>query len=126
MNHHCILRPGQKTLYNPDPNGNEAARAAEDLLEKAVARYAEDNLLVVRVREPNSNSLSISLLSGFPKGPLLPENDPGPEDVWKQFLWLCRRMAGTLRWAFRNVGRRDLLPSLPSHRCNLQGKGDVP
>ena len=50
MNHHCILRPGQKTLYNPDPNGNEAARAAEDLLEKAVARYAEDNLLVVRVR----------------------------------------------------------------------------
>jgi len=49
VNHHCILRPGQKTLYNPDPNGNEAARAAEDLLEKAVARYAEDNLLVVRV-----------------------------------------------------------------------------
>jgi len=46
---HCHLRPGQKTLYNPDPNATKAAKAAEDLLELAVARYAEDNMLVVRV-----------------------------------------------------------------------------
>ena len=49
---HCILQHGQKTLYNPVQNANETARAAEDLLETAVARYAEDNLLVVRVRKP--------------------------------------------------------------------------
>jgi len=49
VKHHCNLRHGQKTLYNPDPNAEEDARAAEELLEKAVARYAEDNLLVVRV-----------------------------------------------------------------------------
>ena len=51
VKHHCNLRHGQKTLYNPDPNAEEDARAAEELLEKAVARYAEDNLLVVRVRK---------------------------------------------------------------------------
>ena len=50
--HHCPNRPGSKnngddTLYTPDPN--EANRAAEEALEKAVAKYAEDNLVVVRV-----------------------------------------------------------------------------
>merc|ERR550532_3211670 len=45
--HHCHLEDGQKTLYNPDSKKDTAARKAEDLLEKAVARYAEDNMLVV-------------------------------------------------------------------------------
>ena len=52
--HHCILQDGQKTLYNPDSVKGTPARAAEDLLEKAVARYAEDNMLVVRVSKPSS------------------------------------------------------------------------
>jgi len=47
--HHCHLEDGQKTLYNPDSKKDTPARKAEDLLEKAVARYAEDNMLVVRV-----------------------------------------------------------------------------
>jgi hypothetical protein len=46
---HCQLLQGQKTLYNPVSEKGTAARKAEDLLEKAVARYAEDNMLVVRV-----------------------------------------------------------------------------
>ena len=105
---------------------DELEFALDDLLTLLEALYPPIPSSISTKLLKLSNSLSISFVSGFPKGPLLPENDPGPEDVWKQFLWLCRRMAGTLRWAFRNVGRRDLLPSLPSHRCNLQGKGDVP
>ena len=122
MEKHCHLRPGQKTLYNPDPNATKAAKAAEDLLELAVARYAEDNMLVVRVRKPSSISVSISLGSGFPEGPLLPEDDPGPEDVGIRVLRGSRGCARTLSWAFRHVSGGDLLPYLPVHHCNLQEK----
>lgn len=52
MAHHCPDRdsenPEKDILYTPDPN--QANRAAEKELEKAVATYAEDNLVVVRVR----------------------------------------------------------------------------
>ena len=50
--HHCPDRgaqdQGKDILYTPDPN--QANRAAEKELERAVASYAEDNLVVVRVR----------------------------------------------------------------------------
>ena len=123
--HHCHLQDGQKTLYNPDSKEGSTARAAEDLLEKAVARYAEDNMLVVRVRKPSSIPVSISLVSGFPEGPLLPEDGPGPEDVGRKFLRVSRGLSWPLSWAFRHVRRGDLLPCLPFHHRNLQGKGDV-
>ena len=38
------------SLYSPEAGENAAVKAAEDKLEEAVARYAEDNLLVARVR----------------------------------------------------------------------------
>ena len=38
------------TLYSPEAGENTLVKAAEDKLEEAVARYAEDNLLVARVR----------------------------------------------------------------------------
>ena len=123
--HHCILQDGQKTLYNPDSVKGTPARAAEDLLEKAVARYAEDNMLVVRVRKPSSIPVSISLVSGFPEGPLLPEDGPGPEDVGRKFLRVSRGLSWPLSWALRHVRRGDLLPCHPVHHRNLQGKGDV-
>ena len=50
--HHCPDRgaqdQGKDILYTPDPN--QGNRAAEKELERAVASYAEDNLVVVRVR----------------------------------------------------------------------------
>merc|ERR1712037_883070 len=49
--HHCPDRgaqdQGKDILYTPDPN--QGNRAAEKELERAVASYAEDNLVVVRV-----------------------------------------------------------------------------
>ena len=67
-----------------------------------------------------------SLGSGFPEGPLLPEDDSGPEDVGEQFLRFSWGVARSLYWAFRHVGARDLLPCHPFLCRNLQGKGDVP
>lgn len=46
---HCQLRVGEDTLYNPESTVAVNVTAVEDELEDAVARYAEDNLLVVRV-----------------------------------------------------------------------------
>merc|ERR1711936_946503 len=40
---------GQDTLYTPESTADNASKAVEDELEDAVARYAEDNLLVARV-----------------------------------------------------------------------------
>ena len=44
---HCQMK---NTLYSPNSNEDEAVKALEEELEDAVARYAEDNLLVARVR----------------------------------------------------------------------------
>jgi len=46
---HCQLKVGQDTLYTPESTADNASKAVEAELEDAVARYAEDNLLVVRV-----------------------------------------------------------------------------
>ena len=70
--------------------------------------------------------LSISLGPGFPEGPLLPEDAPGPENVGRQFLWVSRGLSWTLSWAFCHVRCGDLLPYLPVHHCNLQEKWNVP
>ena len=51
MKKHCQLKEGEDTLYSPNAGESEAVKAAEDKLEEAVARYAEDNLLVARVRK---------------------------------------------------------------------------
>ena len=51
MDIHCQLKVGQDTLYTPEYTENDTAKAVENELEDAVARYAEDNLLVVRVRK---------------------------------------------------------------------------
>ena len=48
---HCQLKPGKDTLYTPEPDAISAVKDAEVNLQEAVARYAEDNLLVVRVRK---------------------------------------------------------------------------
>ena len=49
---HCQLKEGMDTLYSPNPSETQAVKTAEGKLQEAVARYAEDNLLVVRVRKP--------------------------------------------------------------------------
>jgi len=49
LNKHCQLKEGMDTLYSPEAGENALVKAAEDKLEEAVARYAEDNLLVARV-----------------------------------------------------------------------------
>merc|ERR1719458_1571161 len=46
---HCQLKVGQDTLYTPESTADNSSKAVEAELEDAVARYAEDNLLVVRV-----------------------------------------------------------------------------
>merc|ERR1719151_520897 len=46
---HCQLKVGQDTLYTPESTADSASKAVEAELEDAVARYAEDNLLVDRV-----------------------------------------------------------------------------
>ena len=51
LDKHCQLIPGKDTLYTPEPGANSTVKAAEVNLQEAVARYAEDNLLVVRVRK---------------------------------------------------------------------------
>ena len=51
LNRHCQLKDGEDTLYTPDPSEDKAVKAVEEELEDAVARYAKDNLLVVRVRK---------------------------------------------------------------------------
>ena len=50
LNKHCQLKEGMDTLYSPDAGENAAVKAVEEELEDAVARYAEDNLLVARVK----------------------------------------------------------------------------
>ena len=45
------MNEGEDTLYNPDATEDDAVKAVEEELEDAVARYAEDNLLVARVRK---------------------------------------------------------------------------
>ena len=45
---HCQMK---NTLYSPNSNEDEAVKALEEELEDAVARYAQDNILVVRVRK---------------------------------------------------------------------------
>ena len=52
MNQHCQLNEGEDTLYSPNSTEDAAVKDVEEELEDAVARYAEDNLLVVRVRKP--------------------------------------------------------------------------
>ena len=47
------------TLYSPEAGENTLVKAAEDKLEEAVARYAEDNLLVVRLRKPCTFTSSV-------------------------------------------------------------------
>ena len=51
LNRHCQLKNGEYTIYFPKPSENKAVKAVEEELEDAVARYAKDNLLVVRVRK---------------------------------------------------------------------------
>ena len=55
------MKENQDTLYSPNSKEDEAVKALEEELEDAVARYAQDNLLVVRVRKPFS--ISTELLS---------------------------------------------------------------
>ena len=55
------MKENQDTLYSPNSNEDEAVKALEEELEDAVARYAQDNLLVVRVRK--LFSISTELLS---------------------------------------------------------------
>ena len=55
------MNEGEDTLYNPDATEDDAVKAVEEELEDAVARYAKDNLLVVRVRK--LFSISTELLS---------------------------------------------------------------
>ena len=50
-------------LYSPDSGEDEAVKALEDEFEDAVARYAEDNLLVVRVRKPFTYIIGTEFLS---------------------------------------------------------------
>ena len=45
------MKERQETLFSPNSTEGEAVKAVENELEDAVARYAKDNLLVVRVRE---------------------------------------------------------------------------
>ena len=47
---HCKLQEGNDTFYSPSSRVGENVEKAEHNLEDAVVRYAEDNLLVVRVR----------------------------------------------------------------------------
>jgi len=49
LNQHCQMKENQDTLYSPNSKEDEAVKALEEELEDAVARYAQDNLLVVRV-----------------------------------------------------------------------------
>ena len=104
--HHCPNRPGSKnngddTLYTPDPN--EANRAAEEALEKAVAKYAEDNLVVVRVGIICPTKFRNNLLSpGFPERPLLPEVDASGDDVDNHLSRSSRRLARTLLWTLHH------------------------
>jgi len=46
---HCELQEGQDTFYSPRARAGKNVKEAEHNLEDAVVRYAEDNLLVVRV-----------------------------------------------------------------------------
>ena len=45
------MRENEETLFSPNSTECEAVKAVEEELEDAVARYAKDNLLVVRVRK---------------------------------------------------------------------------
>ena len=49
------MKESEETLFSPNSTECEAVKAVEEELKDAVARYAKDNLLVVRVRK---NSLS--------------------------------------------------------------------
>ena len=51
LSHHCQMRENEETLFSPNSTECEAVKAVEEELEDAVARYAKDNLLVVRVRK---------------------------------------------------------------------------
>ena len=55
------MKENQDTLYSPNSKEDEAVKALEEELEDTVARYAQDNLLVVRVRK--SFNISTELLS---------------------------------------------------------------
>jgi len=46
---HCELQEGHDTFYSPESRVADNVKAVEDELAEAVVRYAEDNLLVVRV-----------------------------------------------------------------------------
>ena len=60
VTNHCQRQSGQDTLYTPTPEPTtQAIRNAEANLEKLVLRYAEDNILVTRVR------LLIALFDSF-------------------------------------------------------------
>ena len=102
------MKESEETLFSPNSTECEAVKAVEEELEDAVARYAKDNLLVVRVRKNSlldedflvlsvwcrrSRTCTIRhwfLESGFPEGPVLPEDDQGPDDDKKRFLWISR------------------------------------
>ena len=59
MKKHCQKRGD---LYSPDSGEDPAVEAVEKEFEDAVARYAEDNLLVVRVRKSIFYVLKTELL----------------------------------------------------------------
>ena len=95
------------------------------------------------------------LVSGFPEGPVLPEDDPGPDDVrklflrgcrWVTFSYLCILYFMYLQWLFPTVSfsffqrwlawtllrplchldARDRISRNPFHHRYLQGQRDVP
>ena len=59
MTNHCQQQSGQDTLYTPTPEPTNETRNAEANLENLVLKYAEDNILVTRVR------LLIALFDSF-------------------------------------------------------------
>ena len=59
VTNHCQQQSGQDTLYTPTPEPTNETRNAEANLENLVLKYAEDNILVTRVR------LLIALFDSF-------------------------------------------------------------
>ena len=113
VTNHCQRQSGQDTLYTPTPEPTtQAIRNAEANLEKLVLRYAEDNILVTRVRLLIAlfDSFKLFLVSGLHEGPLLHEDDSRPSDVKTCLLWKCWRLVGTLLRSFHHLGLQDCLP----------------
>ena len=145
MTNHCQQQSGQDTLYTPTPDESttETIQSAEANLEKLVLRYAEDNILVTRVR------LLIALFDSFTcfwyqvfmKDPYYMKMTRdrqmsrlalvGSAGGWLglccglSIISVCKIVYHIIIIITFITGLRDRVPRHPFPHCHLQGQGAV-